>query len=192
MLNGTRERQRCAVTFEALEKLKTGLLRGIAGQIRCFNTNRRRIKRVASEKFDKRYFEADGTTVLVKVARHKIPAMYELHEFTEAGGLMSYGPSSISGWRQVGVYTGRILKGEKPANLPVQLPTKYELAINLKSAKALGLEIPPKLLALADEVRSSLCMRRDSPIKSRLLCKEQKNTIQMSTASQGAISGPNT
>jgi len=84
--------------------------------------------------------------------RHKIPAMYELHEFTEVGGLMNYGPNNISGWRQVGVYTGRILKGEKPANLPVQLPTKYEFAINLKTAKALGLAIPPGVLAIADEV----------------------------------------
>jgi len=64
MLNGTRERQRCAITLEALEKLETGLLRGIAEEIRCFNTNRRRIERVASEKFDKRYFEADGTVTV--------------------------------------------------------------------------------------------------------------------------------
>jgi putative tryptophan/tyrosine transport system substrate-binding protein len=90
--------------------------------------------------------------IIALAARHKLPAIYVERSFVAAGGLISYGPDFLDQYRRAAVYVDRILKGEKPADLPVQAPTKFELAVNITTAKALGLEVPDRLLALADEV----------------------------------------
>ena len=101
---------------------------------------------------------AGGRTLLYReliitlAARHRLPAVYSNHSFVAAGGLISYGPDFVDQYRQAAGYVDRILKGEKPADMPVQAPTKYELAVNLKTAKALGITVPPALLARANEV----------------------------------------
>jgi putative ABC transport system substrate-binding protein len=98
------------------------------------------------------FFNVHKDRLVALAARHRLPAIYELREFADAGGLMTYAPSITEVNRQGGVYTGRILKGEKPADLPVLLPTKFEFFINLQTAKMLGLTVPPGVLAIADDV----------------------------------------
>jgi putative ABC transport system substrate-binding protein len=96
--------------------------------------------------------QANRTRITDLVARHRLPAVYGLSEYAEVGGLLAYGPNRLDMFRRAGLYVDKILKGAKPADLPVEQPTKFELVINLKTAKALGLTIPPSLLARADQV----------------------------------------
>ena len=98
------------------------------------------------------FFFNRAAQLVVLAARHTIPTLYARREFAAAGGLMSYGPNINDSYRLLGVYAARILKGEKPGDLPIQLPTKYELVINLRTAKALGLAIPAGILAITDDV----------------------------------------
>ena len=137
--------------------------RAIALQIQVFNGSTSREIDAAFENFGRErpdalfvgpgpFFTERRVQLALLAVRHAVPATYSTRDVAEVGGLMSYGPSLMDAYRQVGVYAARILKGAKPADLPVVQPTKFDLVINLLAARALGLSVPPTLLARADEV----------------------------------------
>ena len=95
---------------------------------------------------------AHRVPVILAAVRNSVPAVYHNSAFARDGGLLSYGPDPVDNWRRAAAYVDRILRGEKPGDLPVQLPTKFEMAVNLKTAKALGLAVPPSILLRATEV----------------------------------------
>jgi len=150
--NAASHQQHAEAAIKALGLRFTLLTAGEAGEIeRAFAKGRE--KGVAALLVgDDPLFDVENPKLVAAAQRYKIPTMFYVRDFVVAGGLISYGPSFDEMARQVGVYTGRILKGAKPADLPVQQPTKFELLINLKTAKALGLTVPASLLANADLV----------------------------------------
>ena len=141
----------------------TAAARTIAFQIQVLNASTSREIEAAFESIGRErpdalfvgpdpFFQSRRVQLAVLAARHTVPATYSNRDYAEAGGLMSYGANVTDAWRQVGAYSGRILKGAKPADLPVVQASKFELVINLPTARALGLDVPPTLLARADEV----------------------------------------
>ncbi len=152
-----------SATTEPQERDLEAAARGVAQQMVILHAgNEREIDAAFAATLDKGigamlvgsnpFFNSRRAQLVALAARYAIPAIYEWQEFVRAGGLMSYGTNLADGYRKVGIYVGRILNGEAPADLPIDRSTKVELAINLKTAKALGLSIPISLLARADEV----------------------------------------